>query len=248
MTVLFSDMTLTLCKSLQFLSLQFTHVLYIACRGMLRNLGADSSKNGLHCITVTWQQSFTSSSGSRRLAACDCLKTPVAGNAARQWLLIALSHVLLYDVKRNLAANKTHFWDCCHNMGHFRCGVERVKCYVNVHLHCIVSSLKWASKMSTLLINGKISANAYACVVYVYNVTYALYCAINNLFCVIRVSFVATSQLACLWMCDSPRTGCAWRLTPTYMRRKYANIKAHKHGRLEDFFQWGPLWDFSKFF
>jgi len=133
-------------------------------------------------------------------------------------------------------------------MGHFRCGVERVKCYVNVHLHCIVSSLKWASKMSTLLINGKISANAYACVVYVYNVTYALYCAINNLFCVIRVSFVATSQLACLWMCDSPRTGCAWRLTPTYMRRKYANIKAHKHGRLEDFFQWGPLWDFSKFF
>ena len=36
--------------------------------------------------------------------------------------------------------------------------------------------------------------NAHACVIYVYNVTSALYCAINNHFCVIRVSFVATSQ------------------------------------------------------
>ena len=68
---------------------------------------------------------------------------------------------------------------------------------MNVHLHCIVSSLKWASKMSTLPINGKISVNAYACVVNAYNGTSALYCAINNYFCVIRVSFVATSQLAC---------------------------------------------------
>ena len=44
-------------------------------------------------------------------------------------------------------------------------------------------------------INGKISVNAYACVVYVYNVTSALYCAMNNYFCVVRVSFVATSRL-----------------------------------------------------
>jgi len=103
----------------------------------------------------------------------------------------------IYDVKRNLAANKAHFCDCCRNMGHLRCGVERVKLYVNVHLHCIVSSLKWSSKMSTSPINGKFSVNAYACVVYVYNVTSALYCATNNHFCVIQVSFVATSQLAC---------------------------------------------------
>jgi len=54
------------------LSLQFTRVRYIACRGRLRNLGADSSKIGLHCVTVTWQQRFNSSCGSRRLAACDC--------------------------------------------------------------------------------------------------------------------------------------------------------------------------------
>jgi len=172
----------------------------------------------------------------------------VARNAARQWLLIALSHVLLYDVKRNLAANKAHFWECCRNMGHFRCGVERVKRYVNAHLHCIISSLKWGSKMSTLLINGNVSVNAYACVIYVYNVTFALYCAINNHFCVIRVSFVATSQLACRWMCQSPQTGCAWRPTPAYMWREYAKTKAHIQGRREDFFQWGPLGYFSKIF
>ena len=69
---------------------------------------------------------------------------------------------MLYDVKRNLAANKAHFWDCCRNTGHFRCGVERGKHYVNAHLLCIVSSLKWASKMSTFPINGKTSVNVYA--------------------------------------------------------------------------------------
>ena len=81
--------------------------------------------------------------------------------------------------------------------------------------------------MSTLPISGKISVNAYACVVYVYNVTSALYCAINNHFCDIRVSFVVTSRLACRWMCAWPRTGCAWRLTPTYTWREHAKTKAH---------------------
>ena len=27
-----------------------------------------------------------------------------------------------------MAANEAHFCDCCHNMGHFLCGEERVKC------------------------------------------------------------------------------------------------------------------------
>jgi len=63
----------------------------------------------------------------------------------------------------------------------------------------------------------KISVDAYACVAYVYNVRSTLCCAINTHFCVIRVFFVAISRLPCRWMCDSPRTGCAWRLTPTYM-------------------------------
>jgi len=34
------------------------------------------------------------------------------------------------------------------NMGHYLWGVERVKCFVNFHLHCIVSNLKNMSKMS----------------------------------------------------------------------------------------------------
>ena len=177
----------------------------------------------------------------------------MAGNASRQWLLIPVSHVLLYNVKRNLAANEAHFWHCCRNMGHFPCGVERLKRYVNAHLHCIVSSLKWASKMSTLPINGKISVNAYACVVYAYNVTSALYYAITNQFCVIRVFFVSTSRcrLACRWMCDSPRTRCAWRLTPTYIWSKHAKTKAHIYAMYVNFWelimafpnggQWSPF-------
>ena len=55
--------------------------------------------------------------------------------------------------------------------------------------------------MSTLPTRGKISACAHACVVCAYNATPALYCPINNHFCVIRVHFVATSRLAG-WMCD----------------------------------------------
>jgi len=48
-----------------------------------------------------------------------------------QRLLTAISH----GVKSNIAANKVHFWDCCSNVGHFLCGVAKVKRYVNVYLH-----------------------------------------------------------------------------------------------------------------
>jgi len=100
---------------------------------------------------------FTSSYGSRRFAICDrWTQTSVAGNAVRQWLLIAvLSHVVLYGVKRSMSEKdallptKRIFCNYCRNMGHFFCGVERVKRFVNVHLHCIISNLKRISKMST---------------------------------------------------------------------------------------------------
>jgi len=49
-------------------------------------------------------------------------------------------------------------------MGGSLCGVKTVKRYVNVHLHCIVGSLKRTSKTSTLPTPGKISADAHACV------------------------------------------------------------------------------------
>ena len=76
--------------------------------------------------------------------------------------------------------------------------------------------------MSTLPAPGKISADAHACVD---NLTSALYCALNKHFCVIRVPFVATSPLACRWMCNSPWTGCARRLTP--MWREQAKTYTH---------------------
>jgi len=46
-------------------------------------------------------------------------------------------------------------------MGHYLWGVERVKRFVNVHLHCIVSNLKNISKMSMLPPPGNISADAH---------------------------------------------------------------------------------------
>ena len=128
------------------------YICYIACRGRLRDTGADNSKIGFYCVAVPWQQRFTSSYGSTRFAACDWwTQTSVAVNATRQWLLIAVSHAVSYCVKRNIAANEAHFLDCCRNMGHFLCGVKRLKRYVNahLHLHCIVSNLKTKSKMST---------------------------------------------------------------------------------------------------
>jgi len=80
----------------------------------------------------------------------------VSGNAARQWPLIAVSHVRFilrekkYEWKRRITANEAHFRDCCRNTGHFLCVVERVKRFVNVDLHFIISNLKRISKMSTL--------------------------------------------------------------------------------------------------
>jgi len=44
---------------------------------------------------------------------------------------------------------RNEFWGCYRNMGHFLCGVKRIKRFVNVHLHYIVSNLKRISKMST---------------------------------------------------------------------------------------------------
>jgi len=39
------------------------------------------------------------------------------------------------------SCQRSAFSDYCRNMGHFVCDVKRVKRFVNVHLHCIVSNL-----------------------------------------------------------------------------------------------------------
>jgi len=51
-------------------------------------------------------------------------------------------------------------------------------------------------------------------------------CAIYNHFCEFEYPLLQP-QLACRWMCDSPRNGCAWRLTPTHMWREQAKTKAY---------------------
>jgi len=107
--------------------------------------------------------------GSWGFAACDCwTQTSVAGNEAKQRLLIEISH----GVKRNIRCEnwkeillptsfirckKKHccqqiaFWDCCSNVGHFLRSVARVKRYVNVYFHLylqqpeMVSSAAWKS-------------------------------------------------------------------------------------------------------
>jgi len=48
------------------------------------------------------------------------------------------------------------------NMGHYLWGEERVKCFVDVHLHRIASNFEKLSKMS-MLTPWKISADAHGC-------------------------------------------------------------------------------------
>jgi len=45
---------------------------------------------------------------------------------------------------------EAHFCDCIPNMAHFLCGLERVRCFMNVRLRCFASNQKNISKMSTL--------------------------------------------------------------------------------------------------
>ena len=45
---------------------------------------------------------------------------------------------------------RTHFCDCCRNMGPFLCGVKGANRFMTVHLHCLVNNLRRISKMSTL--------------------------------------------------------------------------------------------------
>jgi len=91
-------------------------------------LGADSSKIGLYCVAIPWQQRFTSIYGSRHFATCDCwTQTSVAVNATRQWLLIAVSHVVSYYVKGNIAANKSHFLGLLPQHGSFSLWCRKCK-------------------------------------------------------------------------------------------------------------------------
>ena len=109
-----------------------------------------------YSFMATNLQRFTTSYGSRHfVASCCWMQTAsTAGNAARQWVLIGLSHAILYCVKRSMSENKTllptkcNFCDSCSRS--FSLWWERAKHFVNVHLHCIVNNLKRISQISTL--------------------------------------------------------------------------------------------------
>ena len=81
---------------------------------------------------------------------------------------------VLYGVKRNIAANEAHFWDCCSNVGHFLCGVARVKRYVNLYMRLYRQHPETDNQNVDFAYPGKIFAAAHACVTCVYNLTSAL--------------------------------------------------------------------------
>jgi len=126
---------------------------------------------------------------------------------------------VLYGVKRDIAANEAHFWDCCSNVGHFVCDVARVQRYVNIYLHLYRQQPEMDNRNVDFACPGKIFADSHVCVICVYNLTSVFYFAMHH-FCVIRVPFVPASRLACHWMCDSPRSRYARRLTTVYMWRE----------------------------
>jgi len=49
--------------------------------------------------------------------------------------------IVVIQIYLATAANEAFFCDCYRNMGHFLCSVERIKGFLNIHLHhCIVSN------------------------------------------------------------------------------------------------------------
>ena len=85
---------------------------------------------------------------------------------------------VLYGVKRNIAANESHFWDCCSNVGYYLCGVAKVKRYVNVYLHLCRQHPEMDNQNVDFAYPVKNFADAHACVICVNNLTSALYFAI----------------------------------------------------------------------
>ena len=67
-----------------------------------------------------------------------------------------------YEWKRTIAANEAKILQLLPWYGAFSLWCRKGKAFVNVHLHCIVGNMKRISKMSTLFLPGKISADAHS--------------------------------------------------------------------------------------
>ena len=91
------------------MSLQFTRVPSLACRGGLRKWRADCSTVGLYCVTnmATNLQRFSLYYGSRAFVVWDCwTHLPWhAGNTARQW------HADSGKPRAFILCEKKHKWD-----------------------------------------------------------------------------------------------------------------------------------------
>ena len=65
---------------------------------------------------------------------------PLQKTLRPSWCPKLATGLLLYLA---IAANEAFFCDCYRNMEHFLCSVERIKRFLNVHLHCIVSNVPY---------------------------------------------------------------------------------------------------------
>ena len=72
-----------------------------------------------------------------------------------KYTFVANSYTVPFEKDFKIDANGARAF-----MGHFLCGVETVKRFVNILLHCNVSNLKKISTTPTLYPHGKISAGA----------------------------------------------------------------------------------------
>jgi len=58
---------------------------------------------------------------------------------------LQIAYCLIIVIYLAIADNEAYFGSCCPNTGHYPCGVESIKRFLNVHLHCVVSNLKMIS-------------------------------------------------------------------------------------------------------
>jgi len=87
-----------------------------------------------------------------------CCETVTADSGKLRSFVLREKH----EWKRSIAApTKRDFCDCSRNMGYFLFREERIKRFMNVHLHCIVSNMNRISKMLRLPHPGNISADAH---------------------------------------------------------------------------------------
>ena len=97
----------------------------------------------------------------------------------------------MWKLKRNIAANEFYtvwkeillptkriFGTVAVNVGHLFCGVAKVKRYVNVYLHLCRQQPEMDNQNVDFAHPEKIFADPHACVIFVYNLTSALYFAI----------------------------------------------------------------------